>query len=171
MPRRPGGIFRRAPFLYEVRLATGADAASVRFGLRSYWIDLRTLRSEPYFEEYVQEAFAPVGLMLDFWDDTLAAGGQRELSIVAINDLPDAWSGHLRLRLLRGTEVVSEQTQPCMLVPFGDRRQSFTLILPTAPGDYTIEVALVRPDAPPTRSLRDVRVPIPSPSADPRRLP
>ncbi len=122
------------------------------------WIDLRELRYEPHFAEYVKEAFAPVGLMLDFWAESFVAGEQREMSVLVINDLAEPWSGQLRLRLLRGSDVVSEQTQDCMIDAFGDRRRSFAFKAPTVAGNYTLEAALVLPHSPPTRSLRDFRV-------------
>lgn len=123
------------------------------------WIDLRALRYEPHFEEYVKEAFAPVGLMLDFWAGSLAAGERREMPVVIINDLPAAWSGRLRLRVLRGAEVVSEQSQACTIDAYGDRRLGFAFAAPAAAGDYTLEAALIHPGSPPTRSLRDFKVP------------
>lgn len=122
------------------------------------WIDVRTLRYEPYFAEYVKEAFAPVGLMLDFWAETLTAGERREMPVIIINDLPGEWSGQLRLRLLRGSEVVSEQVQACAVDGYGDRHLSFAFTAPETTGAYTLEAALIRPDSPPTRSLRDVKV-------------
>lgn len=122
------------------------------------WIDVPSLRYEPHFAEYVKDAFAPVGLMLDFWAGSLAAGEHREMSVAVINDLPSAWTGRLRLRVLRGAEVVSEQSQPCAIDAYGDRRLGFAFTAPAAAGDYTLEAALVRSDAPPTRSLRDFKV-------------
>jgi hypothetical protein len=122
------------------------------------WIDVRTLRYEPYFAEYVKEAFAPVGLMLDFWAETLTPGERREMPVIIINDLPGEWSGQLRLRLLRGSEVVSEQVQACAVDGYGDRHLSFAFTAPETTGAYTLEAALIRPDSPPTRSLRDVKV-------------
>ena len=127
------------------------------------WIDLQGLRYEPHFAEYVKEAFAPVGLMLDFWADSLVAGERREMSVVVINDLPEVWSGQLRLRVLRGAEVVSEQTQACSIDGYGDRKLSFAFVAPAAAGDYTLEAALIRPDSTPTRSLRDFKVVAPAP--------
>lgn len=122
------------------------------------WIDVPSLRFEPHFAEFVKEAFAPVGLMLDFWADKLASGEKREMSIIVINDLPTDWTGGLRLRVLRGAEVVSEQIQPCTIDSYGDRRFSFAFAAPSATGDYILEAALVHPDASPTRSLRDFKV-------------
>jgi len=122
------------------------------------WIDVPSLRFEPHFAEFVKEAFAPVGLMLDFWADKLSSGEKREMPVIVINDLPTDWTGGLRLRVLRGAEVVSEQTQPCTIDSYGDRRFSFAFAAPSATGDYILEAALVHPDAPPTRSLRDFKV-------------
>ncbi len=34
---------------------------------RTFRIDLRALRYEPHFEEYVKGSVAPVGLLLDHW--------------------------------------------------------------------------------------------------------
>lgn len=124
------------------------------------WIDVRALRYEPYFAEYVKEAFAPVGLMLDFWADMLNRGERRDMPIIIINDLPAVWSGQLRLRVLRGSEVVSEEAQPCSVAGFGNHRATFTVTAPNAAGSYTLEAALVHPDANVTRSLRDFQVPL-----------
>jgi hypothetical protein len=129
------------------------------------WIDVRELRYESHFAEYVKEAFAPVGLMLDFWADTLAAGEPREMPVVVINDLATPWSGQLRLRVLRGRTVVSEQSQACAVESFGDRRQTFAFRAPDLAGPYTIEAALVQPGAPVTRSLRDFNVPPTAPGS------
>ena len=122
------------------------------------WIDLRELRFEPHFAEYVKEAFAPVALMLDFWADSLAAGERRDISVVAINDLEPAWSGQVRLRVLLGEKVVSELVEPCTLAGFGDSRITFPLKAPESSGVYTLEASLVKPGAPRTRSLRDFEV-------------
>jgi hypothetical protein len=122
------------------------------------WIDLRELRFEPYFAEYVKEAFAPVALMLDFWADSLAAGDRREISVVAINDLEPEWVGQVRLRVLLGEKVVSELVQPCTLAAFGDGRVTFAWTAPELSGDYTLEASLFKSGTPRTRSLRDFRV-------------
>jgi hypothetical protein len=131
------------------------------------WIDVRTLRYEPYFAEYVKEAFAPVGLMLDFWAETLTAGERREMPVIIINDLSGEWSGQLRLRLLRGSEVVSEQVQACAVAGYGDSHLRFAFTAPETTGAYTLEAALIRPDSSPTRSLRDVKVMRTNPGASP----
>ena len=42
------------------------------------FIDLERPTLEPHFFRYVRDAFAPVGLMIDFWDRALPAGGRVE---------------------------------------------------------------------------------------------
>jgi hypothetical protein len=75
-----------------------------------------------------------------------------------INDLATPWSGQLRLRLLRGAKMVSEQTQPCTVGAFGDVRRTFAFAAPGDTGAYTLEAALVAPGTARTRSLRDITV-------------
>lgn len=125
------------------------------------WVNVRELRYEPYFAEYVKEAFAPVGLMLDFWADTLKTGERLELLVLVINDLPDNWSGQLRLRLLSGDKVISEQSKSCSIDAYGNSKQTFEFTAPGKSGAYTLEAALIKPGVPPTRSLRDFSVLMP----------
>lgn len=122
------------------------------------WIDVRGLRYEPHFEEFVKEAFAPVGLMLDFWADALKPGERRDLSVVMINDLPSVWSGKLRLPVFKEKEVVSEQIQEAAIAGYGDARETFAFASPAVPGEYTLEAALIVTGQPATRSLRDFRI-------------
>lgn len=124
-----------------------------------HWADVPNLRFEPMFEKYMKDAFAPTGLLLDLWDATLPAGDYRDICVIAINDLYQPWTGEVRLRLLRGNLTISAQSQPCHLAALGDTRLTFPFTAPTTPGRYTLEAALVKPHAPPVRSLRDFTVP------------
>lgn len=119
------------------------------------FIDIQNLTFEPNFRRYVADAFAPVGIMLDFWGEELTAGEKRGLPVAVINDLYEKWSGHVRLRLLRGEEALAEQTQPCEVAALGDARLVFHFTVPVAPGRYTLEAALVKKDSPDVCSLRD----------------
>ena len=42
-----------------------------------HFVDIEKLNLEPYFAKYVRDAFAPVGLMIDFWGDRMLAGANR----------------------------------------------------------------------------------------------
>ncbi len=122
------------------------------------WADVEKLTWDPDFFNYVRDAFAPVGLMLDFWDDELPGGEQRALPVVVINDLYENRPGQVRLRLLQGNKILSEQVQPCAVPAVGEQRLIFNFSAPTESGAYTLEAALVQNGQPDIRSLRDIAV-------------
>lgn len=123
-----------------------------------HWLDLEKLTWEPEFFTYVRESFAPVGLMIDAWSSEYLAGAPREFRVVIINDLPAAWNGTVRFRLLRDNTTVQEKIQPCEVAPLGDTKLAFTVDIPDQPGKYQLEAALITPGASPVRSLRDFTV-------------
>ena len=123
-----------------------------------HFVDVKNLVFEPDFFRYVRDAFAPVGLMLDFWGDTAAAGEKRNLGVITINDLDAVWNGSVCLRLLSGTKVLAEQTKPVTIPALGEATVQFDCAIPAAAGDYTLEAALVRAGEAPVCSLRDFTV-------------
>ena len=122
------------------------------------FIDVKNLVFEPNFFRYVRDAFAPVGLMLDFWESSAIAGEKKNLRIAAVNDLDAAWNGTVRLRMLNGTTVLSEQMQPLAIPALGEAEIRFDCAMPLTLGDYTLEAALIRNGETPVCSLRDVTV-------------
>ena len=103
------------------------------------------------------DAFAPVGLMIDEWRAELPAGEPLEVPVVVINDLYQGWKGEVRLRILRDRKVLAEQRRACEVAALGQLRVSFSCAVPTEPGDYQLEAALLRGSAKPVCSLRDFR--------------
>ncbi|MGC9329780.1 MAG: glycoside hydrolase family 2 TIM barrel-domain containing protein, partial [Candidatus Hinthialibacter sp.] len=73
---RPGGIERPT-----------AGATSDHF------IDLPHLQFEPHFWNYVRDAFAPVGLMIDVWKDHFSPGESISTPVDVFNDLDSEWKG------------------------------------------------------------------------------
>ncbi|HOD80723.1 MAG: Beta-galactosidase [Planctomycetes bacterium ADurb.Bin126] len=119
-----------------------------------HFTDIETLDLEPCFGKYVRDAFRPVCVMLDFWDQELTAGGQREFRVLAINDRYEPWTGKLRVRL--GTTGVSpvaqvEQDVTLPALPTSDKDlaplepQVFTakLAVPNEPGKYQVCAELI----------------------------
>jgi len=123
-----------------------------------HFVDLERLTFEPYFEEYVRDAFNPVGLMLDFWDEQLPPGGKREIKVFVIDDLDEDWQGSVRLGILREGEPVSEQGEDCTVPALGRKILTFTQAMPAEPGEYTIIADLTDAAGNRVRSLRDFRV-------------
>jgi hypothetical protein len=123
-----------------------------------HFTDIERLTLEPQIAEYVRDAFSPVGLMLNFWEESMPAGAESRFEVIAINDLEPAWEGSIRLSWLHGDSPALEQDQPCIIPGFGRVSRTFSMTVPSEPGDYTLSAELVRNPDPPVRSLRDVRI-------------
>jgi hypothetical protein len=123
-----------------------------------HFIDLEKLTFEPNFKRYVRDAFSPVGLMIDFWDEEISGGTQRSLKVFVINDLHKQWSGIVRLRILRGDRTVSEQTRGCTVDPLGREILTFVHEFPQQIGEYQVIGELINVDGAVVRSLRDFKI-------------
>lgn len=117
------------------------------------------LKLEPNFEKYVRDAFAPVGLMLDFWDEKLPGGKPRQFPVIVVNDTDQDWRGQIRLRFRQAGQVVEEKTLPCQVSALRTTRAAFDVVAPKTAGPCEIEAALLRSsDASAVRSLRDAEI-------------
>ncbi len=107
-----------------------------------HWLDVKKLTWEPEFYRYVKDAFEPVGLMLDFWSDKLAAGSGQEVPVLLINDLAAEWSGPVTLKLRRHGKTLETFQQDCRIKPYGEARLSFHLQTPQPFAQYTLQASL-----------------------------
>ncbi len=122
------------------------------------FLDLEKLNFEPYFEEYIREAFDPVGVMLDVWAETLPVGSEQTFKTVVINDLNEGFVGTLRLYLTHDGKTVAEQKQDCTIPALGRSKFSSMMKLPTEPGNYTLIAERIDSQGKAVRSLRDVKL-------------
>ena len=122
------------------------------------WIDLKNLTWEPQFYEYMHDAFSPIGLMIDFWNDTIKKGIQKEIPVIAINDLDEEWQGKIMLQLLKNGVVVQEKTQEITITAFGQNKLSFTLSTDVKEGIYTMEVSLLYTPFGTVKSIRNLKI-------------
>ena len=114
---------------------------------------------EPHFEQYVRDAFNPVGLMLDFWAEELPAGAERPFKVVVINDLEREWRGDVRLRVLQGETCLSTRTVSSRVPGYGRATLTIPQRMPMAPGEYTLVAELTGDSHQPIRSVRNFKVP------------
>ncbi len=121
-----------------------------------HWLDLEQLKFEPLFEQYVRDAFSPVGLMLDFWAEELPAGSAQETKVYVINDTYQDWQGDVRLLLQQGGDQKLLESQPAKVGPLGRSILTFKFTAPAAPGDYTL-IAELQTGGEEVRSLRDFK--------------
>jgi len=106
----------------------------------------------------VRDAFYPVGLMLDFWAETVTAGTEQNVKIYVINDLEPEWKGELRLLLLKGTDCVSARVANCQVKGFGREIVTIAQTMPASAGDYTLVAELTDSRGSSVRSLRDFKI-------------
>ncbi len=124
-----------------------------------HFIDMEELTFEPMFETLLRDAFAPVGVMLDFWDEEVTAGEERTLKVYVTNDLHEDWAGKIRLVLWSKGEIAAEQTQSCKVEALGSKVIAFKQEMPKASGDYLLVAERIGPDDETVRSLRGFKVP------------
>ncbi len=123
-----------------------------------HFVDLENLTFEPLFEEYVREAFNPVGLMLDLWDEQVSAGAVKRLKVYVINDLQRDWEGEVRLRITSKGESIQVQSQACRVPALGRDILTLEQKFPTGPGSYSIIAELTDAEGKVIRSMRDFTI-------------
>lgn len=111
-----------------------------------HFADVRKLRLDPAFADYVGEAFKPVGVYLNFFQPTLPAGKPRAFVVMLVNDLPELIRGNVRLSLVAddGGELVAVERR-LDLAALGNAACELTLSIPSTPGKATVR-AEYRPD-------------------------
>ena len=123
-----------------------------------HFLDIETLEFEPNFERYVRDAFSPVALMIDKWDEQFSPGVEVEFPVMVINDMYKDWKGTVRFRILRGVETVCEQTRSCVVSGLGREILSFKETIPNKQGQYQLVAELLAEGAEPVRSWREFKV-------------
>jgi hypothetical protein len=123
------------------------------------FIDIQTLKLEPFFEVAMRQAFKPLGVYLNFWHSTLSVGETRSYDIHMVNDEYRPRVGRLRLAFVdaAGRRAV-EQDMHFSLAPLGAQSYTAELKAPATPGQYTLQAIAEADDdaADPTLSVRDV---------------
>ena len=127
-----------------------------------HWKDggVETLQWEPEFHRYVREAFAPVGLAVNFWNDKVVPQTRARIPVILSNDLDQAWSGPVTLKLSQagGSTAIVEATRNASLEPFGQATLEFEITWPGTLGHHVLEAELRGTDLQPVRSVRELEI-------------
>ncbi|MGA3268023.1 MAG: glycoside hydrolase family 2 TIM barrel-domain containing protein [Verrucomicrobiota bacterium] len=111
------------------------------------WSDLKRLKLDPAFVDYVGEAFKPLGVYINFFQPTLPAGAPHEFLVKLINDYAQPVAGKLRLTLeTKQGKTLATAEQPFDLEALGARDISITLSVPDQPQANLIVKATAMPD-------------------------
>jgi beta-galactosidase len=124
------------------------------------WADVTKLIWEPEFHRYVRDAFAPVGLMIEFWSERVLSGKTVQVPVRLINDLAQPWAGEVRLRL-RSVESDTDYrvlVQSARMEALGQTTLNFDLVWPKESGAYALEADLLGTDGLLVRSTRELIV-------------
>jgi hypothetical protein len=120
------------------------------------FIDIREATFEPQFHRYVRDAFAPVGVMLDFWADRIRPGTPGKIPVHVINDLYTDWNGSVIFRLMKGDSVLSEQSRELHVPALGDGGVDFSVTIPADSGRFRLVAEIRGAGGEPVHSMRDV---------------
>jgi hypothetical protein len=123
-----------------------------------HFIDLEKLTFEPNFEDYLRDAFSPVGMMINFWGQQLAGGENRKFEVFVINDYDRKQCRNIRFRIMLGDQTIAEQLRDCTVSPLGREIITFELKVPEKAGQYQLVAEFVKADGAVIRSLRDFKV-------------
>jgi hypothetical protein len=102
--------------------------------------DIENLVLEPHFEDYLGEAFRPLGAYINFWHPKLGADSQQVFDVMMVNDLAKLSRGKLVLALesLGGKQVVATEA-PFAIPSLGQMTYRLSLTIPNAPGMYLLK--------------------------------
>jgi beta-galactosidase len=117
------------------------------------------LEWEPEFHRYVRDAFAPVGLMIGYWNSRPVSGTRAQVPVELINDLYEPWSGPVTLRVKDGERVVVEAKQDARIEALGTTNVVvFEIDWPKEAGAIVLEAELRGEGGRPVRSVRDIEI-------------
>ncbi len=121
--------------------------------------DVKALRLNPWFEDYMGEAMKPLGVYLNFFQPTLAAASSRSYRVMMVNDGTEEEKGELRLSFETedGREVASVRT-PFTLTPLGALTRELALPAPSQPARYLLRATATSDGGSRTVSRRKLEV-------------
>lgn len=105
-----------------------------------HFVDVKKLILNPYFADYMSEAFKPLGVYINFFQPALKSNSKRDFLVYIINDYDKPVSGTLRLVLetKKGMRL-SQTTQQFSMEPLGATSINVPLNIPSAKGECTLK--------------------------------
>ena len=108
--------------------------------------DVRNLTFQPHFEEFVGNAFKPLGLYLNFWQRALEVGSERSFDVMMVNDENVAREGSLSIVVEDQTgKALATASRPYAVGAYGQMTYPLAITLPQAEGEVTVK-AIATPE-------------------------
>jgi hypothetical protein len=105
--------------------------------------DPETLELEPYFEDYMREAFKPLGVYVNFWQPSLPGGKKRSFPVMMINDTYETLGGKLVLTLepAKGGEPAARTETAFEIPALGQMTYNVALEVPQTKGEFVLKAS------------------------------
>ena len=122
--------------------------------------DLERLELEPHFADYMEQAFRPLGVYLNFWQPRLRGGAPRRFAVAMVNDEPEAARGKLALTLETADgRALARADTAFEVAGLGQQSYNLDLNVPAHTGPCLLKAAAHRDGASgPTLSRRKVEL-------------
>jgi beta-galactosidase len=101
-----------------------------------HWRNVAALELEPHFADYMEQAFRPLGVYLNFWQPKLAGNGERRFAVMLANDQSAGAEGRLTLTLETGAgQELARAEKPFRVPGLGQQSYALDLKVPAHRGD------------------------------------
>jgi len=129
--------------------------------------DVEKLELNPYFRDYMSNAFAPLGVYLSFWQPALMAGTTQSLPVMMVNDGPHPAEGTLTIALegANGEQVAPKMTR-FSLAPLGQQTYYVDFPVPRVTGKFLLKATAEVQSGASTVSRRRVSIAAAKPNAN-----
>jgi beta-galactosidase len=108
--------------------------------------DIQNLTFEPNFYKYVKPAFAPTGIMIDFWEKSISPDQQITVPVHIINDTYQKLETAMSLILYRDTEIIDQKSVDFILDGTSKIVLESTLQIPDISGKLKLVASIVYED-------------------------
>ena len=160
--------FRHLAGIIQISYLSWNDSRKCSCG---YMSDLKNLEFNPYFEEYVKDAFNPMGVYLNYWHPVLKYGedpnpyvvkyGDPDVQILwtmICNDDQDTKFGEIVITLENAEETFELARTSFEVAPAGQTTVRTDVKVPHVSGKWTLKATAIRPDGETVTSQRWVEV-------------
>lgn len=110
-----------------------------------HFVDLEKQIWDPHFMKYVKDSFSPLGLMIDWWQESVTGGDTITVPLNVINDTQTVWTGSVTVvvRDDRGKELETIKSETLTVEPLiGRARTSVTVTVPKDAGTYEMHATI-----------------------------
>ena len=119
--------------------------------------DVRNLTFQPYYEEYVGNAFRPLGVYINFWRRAIEVGSDRAFDVMMINDESTPTTGTISLVVEdQAGKVLATTSRPYELAAYGQMTYPLSVQMPKTKGEVTLK-AVATPSEGPTKDTTTSR--------------